>query len=256
MILLLANVALAKIDCSGGSVTDTVPAPGATGVPIDIRLAALVIDAGCLTGVDWAFTLTRADSGALVAEATAAESELVATGLGELFPPVLDPLTAYVFTVEQDFLVAEVGFTTGEGLVAGVDGVPILTDVAAQWQREDETVRVRGGTSVTWNATPAADPDGLSILQIPDDATERDHATHLAETGSGWMFWAGDSRPAQVCPKVRQIDGKGVATAFSAPVCVDVEDVTPAGCQSTPAPLTGLGMLGALVSVLLRNRRR
>jgi hypothetical protein len=250
--LLLANVALAKIDCSGGSVTGTVPAPGATDVPIDIRLAALVVDHGCLTGVDWTFTLTRADSGALVAEATTAEAQLVEAALGELFPPVLDPLTAYVFTVRQDFLVAEVGFTTGEGLVVGLDGVPMLTDVAAQWQREDGSVRVRGGTSLTWNAAPAADPDGLSILQIADDATERNHATSLAETGSGWMFWASDSLPAQVCPKVRQIDGKGVATAFSEPVCVDV---TSAGCQSARAPLTALGMLGALLSVLLRNRR-
>lgn len=252
MIALLAAIALAKPSCEGPRVTGTVPSAGATAVPIDVRLAAVFDDDGCQKGAGWTLTLTRADDGTVVAESAAGEEQVVETALLELFPPVLAPTTEYVLAIASEFdgVVVEVGFTTGEGLVVGLDGAPVLTEAVADWQRMGPSPGTGGVITLEWSAQPVADPDSLSLLQLVDGAMERDPDTRLAGNVPASTSWQSTRRPDDVCPKVRQIDGKGVATAFSEPICV----AAGRGCDTSGRP-ADVGVAALLVAVLLRRSR-
>jgi hypothetical protein len=252
VILLLASVADADVSfsCAASQVTATVPTNGATGVPIDARPAVLITAPGCAGPATWDLVLLRADD---ASEVAAGSFPADATdGLLELFPDVaLDADTAYTFRATPDGRgeITEIGFTTGSGVVAGLDGGPTaVVDTA--------TFAGRTGTlTVEWSAEPAADPDGLSIVTLHDPDLDVGIAVPASAATDVVSFWGVGGRPGDFCPEVSQIDGAGVATD---PVSVECVHVTGwLGCDSTGGgPLRGAQGAGWLLACGLLARRR
>jgi hypothetical protein len=244
-LLALVLPAVAKPACEGVWVADVVPSQGATGVPVDVRPAAIFGSDGCGGDGILTFALLRTADASEVASVDidtdgVTDGELLALEL----PTSLDPDTPYQLALGY----TTVDFTTGTDTVAGLDGVPALLDANASFHRD--THYVQGGVTLDWTVDPVPDPDGLSILEISDANSDR--PASAARIGSaitsGELFWAGDRSP-KVCPQVRQIDGAGHATAMSEPLCV------PMGCAAVGGPASGwLVGVGVVVAEVVAGR--
>ncbi|MDP2313883.1 MAG: hypothetical protein Q8P41_13330 [Pseudomonadota bacterium] len=228
-------------------VADAVPGPGAAEVPFDARPAITFVDGTCSGGLEWAVGVARTADEADVP--VTSESALADTHLLELFPEEpFEPDTAYTITLTplDSGELVELGFTTGTGEVAGLTGAPQLTPGSATFDK-------RAGTlTFTWTAKGAADPDGLSILQVRDANVHRSiHSFVVPGTGSMGQAveWEDSIKPDEVCAQVRQIDGTGAATEWSEPVCTDLVG----GCSTTG---TNGGGVALIVAAALLSRRR
>lgn len=249
--LLLAVVSQAhalRIVCAGFEVADTVPRPGAVDVPVDVR-PAVTFTEGCIGPSAWEASLLRDEDGAEVTVASAPHAELAESFLFEIFPEAaLDPMTAYTLTVSAfEGESVEVGFTTGTGTVAGLTAAPTVSVESAGWDRG------AGELIVALRATPAADPDALSVLQVKDEAINRGVQSFVVPaTGdvAATVVWKDSRKPDEVCPQVRQIDGAGVATDWSTPDCVPVSTC---GCATTTPTA---GVLGVALVLAMAIRRR
>ncbi|MBK9648373.1 MAG: Ig-like domain-containing protein [Deltaproteobacteria bacterium] len=164
------------IRCDPIVVGDTRPALGQTGVPIDARLVAL-FDGSCGASEAYWVELLASDGEVLISERQTL-SDRAATSLLTLTPEAgLQANTDYVLRVtpSDGWEMSEVGFTTGEGLVAGLgDGVPALSVEEAWSQRSGGQWRVSG----TVRVIAAPDPDGLSLIRWV-----RPGSDYLAELG-------------------------------------------------------------------------
>jgi MYXO-CTERM domain-containing protein len=251
MFLLFALVsparAVPQIVCEDGfNVADTVPTRGTENVPVDAR-AAVTFGLGCFGETEWTASLTRVEDGAEVATAIGHPDALDLSRLLEVYPTAdLDPDTTYTLTVSSlDGEAITVGFTTGTGLVAGLGGTPTVTVEDTAWEQGMLTVDLR--------ATPASDPDRLSILQVKDGAINRGVQSFVVPPTGDMAFpirWEDGVQSEEVCPQVRQLDGAGVPTEWSTEACVAV---TACGCASTSP---GAGLLGLALVVGLTVRRR
>ncbi|MES2644920.1 MAG: Ig-like domain-containing protein [Myxococcota bacterium] len=251
MVLLFALVSPAhalRVVCNGFDVTDTVPMTGAENVPVDAR-PAVTFAPGCSGATDWSAVLARTEDSVGIAFATGLQDELDLSRLLEVFPEAdLDPTTGYTLTLssfEGEAITA--GFTTGTGRVAGLDGAPTVT------VERTTSDRANGALTVDLLVTPAADPDGLSILQVKDGALNRGVQSFVVPPTGDMTFpivWGNSDQPDEVCPQVRQLDGAGVPTEWSTEACVAV---AACGCAST-SPSAGL--LGLALALALTIRRR
>jgi MYXO-CTERM domain-containing protein len=236
--------------CGAIDIADTVPPPGAEGVPLDARPAIVFAD-GC-RDARWGVRLTLAEDGTEVPTVITGLDDLATTLLVEVFPAEdLLPETAYALELTPDDGAGElvsVGFITGATLVEGLTGEPTLSVQYAQYGGKANVIEM------SWSAKAAADPDMLSVLQLRDDALDRGiQSFAVPATGATerTLLWRDSTRPDEVCPQVRQIDGAGVATEWSEPVCTAVSGC---GCASTSG--TGAGIVGIVVALGLLVRRR
>ncbi|MDP2306155.1 MAG: Ig-like domain-containing protein [Pseudomonadota bacterium] len=238
--------------CSMIALSDTVPAPGAVDVPLDARPAVVFSD-GCFGGDGWLVALTLAEDASEVAIVTAGLDDLATTLLVEVFPAEdLIPDTAYVLELTPDDGAGElvsVGFTTGTELVVGLTGEPVLSVQYAQYAAKD------GEIEVSWSVKAATDPDVLSVLQLRDAEGDRGIQSFVVPASGATertLIWRDPVRPTEVCPQVRQIDGAGVATEWSEPVCTQV-----AGCGGCAAGEgAGVGIFGVVAGLGMLVRRR
>lgn len=237
-------------DCSPMAVSDTVPPPNGLEVPLDARPAVTFFD-GCGGGGAWQAVLTLTEDGSVIPSVTTGLDDLTLTFLAEVFPDEeLLPETEYTLqlTPEGGEMVS-VGFTTGLTYVEGLTGTPVLT---VSTTRHDARERA---LSVSWSVKAAADPDVLSVLQLRDAEVDRGIQSFVVPASGATertLTWEEPDRPAEVCPQVRQIDGAGVATAWSEPVCTAV---SACGCAAGQGPWAGLvGILAALGMMLRRTR--
>jgi hypothetical protein len=249
-----AHALTLRITCEAGlQVTGMVPVPGAEDVPFDSRPAVTFGD-GCGQQGAWSGSLVGTSDGAEVGVAFVRTIALSQTHLLELFPDApLEAGTAYTFTAAPELGEAlSFGFTTGTRTVVGLTGAPTLTVESARFTPE------RGGwpsaLEVTIQVDPATDPDALSVLQVQDaDGELAINAFVAPASGAGarTLTWTDVDDPGEVCLQVRQIDGAGVATDWSAPAC---REVPPCGCSAGGRATGGLALLLAPL-VLLRRRR-
>lgn len=253
MLLLLSSASATPMAvCSDGVLpVGSAPASGATDVPVDARIA-VVFSEQC-SGSAFTWTATLRDEATLTEVPTTLGSDTIATSLLlELFPvEPLAPDTAYLLSVlaTDTSESVELGFTTGRGEVTSLTGEPTLVTGDVLWLRSLKAPITT--LQVEIEAEPAADPQGLSVVQvrIPEEPTQL-RTFEATEPIVEALRWTDIERPAEVCPQVRQIDGLGVATEWSEGECVPVP-----GLCSTGGRLSGLEVIG-MVAVLWRSRRR
>lgn len=256
MLLLLAPLATAEANmlyapCMTPMVGETLPAQGATAVPVDIQPVALVFDGGCQLSETFLVELLE-DSGD--AEPTLLASETF-TWSGTAAGEVLRLAPGANLAAETDHLLritpssgelSEVAFTTGTGAVQGLGGTPSL-------EASQATLYGRGADAsltVGWWLTPAPDPDGLSVVQLFDAegvavAADVAWGTEPLEL---YHWPAAEGRPREVCASAAQTDGAGRVSSVPE-LCQAVER---SGCTTAPGPLA----LGPLALLLALGRRR
>ena len=251
--LLLSFVALAEpmaadTACAGGQVVASLPEVGATGVPVDVVPVAVLSTGDCESSA-WTARLIVADTSEEVASAAASEGAI----LLELHPTaLLAPFTDYIVQASAEDgigAVTEIGFATGDGSAAVLDGVPEIVEGGATWYEESREL------ALSADVQPAASADGASLLAIGDDG-EVDVAGAEIVTGSGAHAVLGRTstyRPAdEVCLVARQRDHAG-RWAESEPLCAEPEIVEAAcGCD---AGVGALGVMPILLAAMLARRR-
>lgn len=256
-LLAASAFAVPEMHCSGLSLVDTVPSAEATGVPVDTRVALVFGEGGCVTASGWNAVLATADGVEIgwLPGSDPDEEWLLTLARDE----PLAPDTAYVVTVTAEDEEAIVfGFTTGTGTVAGITGEPTFEVTDTRWQAESDR-SFDGLVSLDLAITPAADPDGLSVIQVrapdfmhPDPRSYRVPADGPMAITANWM-----SGPTidEMCVQVRQIDGLGVATDWSEPVCAAVDTGPAAICGTTSGASLGALVLAGLAGLIRRGRR-
>lgn len=241
MLLLLPFAHAYTILCNGLQVVGTVPAAGATDVPIDAR-PALVFTDGCPTTTGFTVELTGPE-GAVPGSFDA--SDLASTHLLELFPDAeLAPDTDYTLSFGSETTErTTVAFRTGADRVEPLTGEPAVVTSELRWAAKNLNVQA------TIHAIP--DPTGLSVLTVTDGV----HGSNafLAEADGPTdidLSWAQATRPEETCLTIAQIDGAGRRTEG---VSGDCEPVPL--CATSPAAGALAAALGALAAVLRRARR-
>jgi hypothetical protein len=220
-------------------------------VPVNARIA-IVFSEQC-SGSGYTWTATLRDEATLTEVPTTPGSDTIAASLLlELFPvEPLAPDSAYLLSVlaTETSEGVELGFTTGSGEVTGLTGEPTIVTGDVLWLRSLKPPITT--LQVEIEAEPAADPQGLSVVQlrIPEEPLQVRTFEALGPIVEA-LRWTDIERPEEVCPQVRQIDGLGVATEWSEGDCVPVP-----GLCSTGGPLSGIEVIG-MVAVLWRSRRR
>ncbi len=221
-------------------------------MPVDARIAVVFREQCSGSGYAWTATLRDSDTLSEVAT-TVASAEIAANMLLELIPVApLTADTAYLVSVvaTDTSETMELGFTTGSGTVTGLSGAPTLATGDVTWLRSLKPPITTLVVEV--EAEPAVDPQGLSVVQvrIPEEPAQ---VRTFEATGPivEALRWTDLAHPAEVCPEVRQIDGRGVATEWSVGECVAV----PGLCATTGGRLGAFGMFGVAVAVLRRSRR-
>jgi hypothetical protein len=241
MFVLLPAAHAYTIVCNGFDATATVPASGAVDVPVDVRLAITFAD-GCQTRTPISAELIGPDGAVIATTIGEGSDDVAATHLFELFPD--EDLAAdsdYLFRFTSDSgEMTTVPFRTGSGRVTPLEGTPTLLDTTIAWSKPTSTV------SLTVEVVP--DPTGLSILEVTDDLHGANTFPAPTDGQTTVTFpWADSVRPAELCPTVRQVDGAGVATEFTAADCAPVPL-----CATSPAA----GLLAAVAAALAAFTRR
>jgi len=251
--LALADVAAAPTSCLPPTVFVTSPAPLATNVPVDAVPAAL-LSAGDCGGQEWTGVLIDAGTGAEVASVHHA----VADGrIIEVDPGVdLSPDTTYTLRFSPDDgsgEITEIGFTTGAGTAAGLDGGPTVESAAVVYD-----------TSSTWisfqvEAGMAGSADGPTIVAFGIEGEESLGWT--SASGPTTVLLAAQSldfaeAPEEVCVTARQRDIAG-RWSESPSDCVAPEIVRSQGGGCNVAGGTPIsGLFGLLLAAVLARRAR
>lgn len=257
--MILALVALsfaeptaAPVACTGTEVSATTPPPLATGVPLDAVPAGLVRDGSC--GGSVTATLSIPSTGAVVASV---DQSVDSDRLVEVDPGGdLLPDTTYALTFEPgDGTPTEIGFTTGSGRAAGLDGPPSVVSAIVH-------IGADGTTQVQAEVDVAGSSDGESVVAL--SLRGRDEAIDFSLAGEERIQLAGFTfiealAEDEVCLVAKQRDIAGAWTS-SEPFCVapELEPVKERGCgfdrASKPVP-TEAAALGLLLFGLRRRRR-
>lgn len=247
------------------SLDGILPDDGQAEVPVDMVPSAIFTgNWSCQEANDWEIELLRGEDMEVIARERFSGSEIAGQRWASLpHEGLLDPETAYTLRITEDDagaiepLVIESGFTTGSGLIAGLEGVPAFTDVQSDYSDSAFTLE--------WTATPASDPDALSIIQTVSDNFRLGSEEYLTPCSSiivgtepmlsgACMSFTGFA-PGETCVSIRQIDGLAQATAWSDETCVEVIG----GCEGCQAVrLSGLGFVStasALLCILAVARR-
>lgn len=247
MMITLLSLALAHADmaaepCEQPHPTAVAPANGQVGVPVDTSI--LVEIQGDCGETDWEVVL-KDPSGMIVSVVRVAD-------LGDLvsWQPQDDLLPNATYSLDlipQDEAgaVASSSFSTGEGFVAGMEGLPEIASL-------DLSTVDEGGVLARVEIVPAPDPDGLSFLHF--EVNGEQSATRLVGPGvvldMGGVFWPSEE---EICVVAIQTDALGQQSE-SEPFCDSVpKDRNIFGCSSTASHAS---LAGLLVGLLLIGRRR
>lgn len=239
--------------CVGLHLSATAPEPDQEGVPTDARLALEILDGGCDAGAqELSATLVRTDDSATVAEWEFEQEELrAARGVLTFSPSALEPDTDYTL------LLAGIGgmelpFTTGSDPAEGMNEAPLWGSLDAAWIPCEDQARI------LWTASPAPDPDGLSVLELRSGAEVVARA--LPGSGGGEALIPLDDPEAPLCLELVQVDARGVAWSAGEQCATPVEEPcslrASCGCAVDARP--GLPAILAALSPLalaLRLRR-
>lgn len=246
--------------CAPAEVVATVPTNGATGVPVDVRPAAVISGCGASSYALQLFEM-KASFEDFVAGETFEWDAARTTGVLELYPPGdLLPQTTYLFriTATEGFgEITEVSFTTGQARIVGFEGRPGVVIDYVWIVGPDAPVELDANGRIS----PVHDPDGLSLVHLVDvdDAAVIHWSGPALDTSDvPWdRSWTEASMPETVCYRAVQVDGAGRASAPSDPACrmPDEKLVGAGSCGCSAAGGPGWA-LGSLVAILLARRRR
>lgn len=242
----LADAAMEAPECDMVFVSDSVPAAGQEGVPVDIQ-PAVIFSGDCDGPSQWTLELSAGDD---VIESQVIDFDFgVPTALARMSIDELAPDSDYELRVipgdEGWAEGAAIAFSTGSGRVQGIQAPTILDIDAHTFGGEDAWVEAH------LEIEPGADPDDVSIVYI-----ERDGGSLAVGTGDAErLFWFGEWNGVDdLCLSITQENGLGEATV-SEPVCTVPELITfdenDRGCGGGQGPLAGLVLLGGL---FLRRR--
>lgn len=247
-----AQPAAKEVFCIGLHVVASAPDFDQQSVPLDGRLSLEIGDGGCEGGggpVDVALFLDADDTE--VEHWRFEEAEIaVARGVLSVTPAeLLLPDTGYRLFVNGGIRTVDIPFRTGDDGAVGMTEAPLWGDLSAGWKK------CTGEILVEWSASPGADPDRLSVLEVRSEGEVLGRA--LAATGGGELLAAtGDGEePEEVCLELVQVDALG-AEHSAGERCV-VPEKTPCGvfegCSTAPGR-AGWLWAGALALPLLRRR--
>jgi hypothetical protein len=251
------DAAMAPIDCGGTRVYVTSPPPLATDVPIDVLPAGLLEEGRCSTE-PWLATLVHAGTGEEIARVThgVADGALIEVDPGG----PLEPETTYTLHFEPEGgigEVVEIGFTTGTGTAAGLDGGPTLESALVSWSRNSPMV-------IQAEINVAASADGATIVTFGvEDGGDIAYTSATGPTTvrlTGLTADAPAEPPEEVCVVARQRDIAGRWTDAPSD-CVSpeiVRDTEGGGCFNVTrgAPTGGLlGILLVAAGLARRNSR-
>ncbi len=190
-------------ECAQTEVWATSPAPLATGVPVDTVPAGLVAAGNCGA---WTATLSVPATAEVVATVTHGDADGL---LIEVDPGGdLDPDTTYTLrfeAVDGGGESSEIGFTTGTGRAAGLDGGPTVESAIV-------AVDPDGRAQVQAEITAAGSSDGATIVAL---AIEGEDAAIDLTSVSGPAtvqligFHTFPEVPDEVCVVARQRDVAG-----------------------------------------------
>jgi hypothetical protein len=253
----------ADVACEPAYVARTLPALGATGVPLDARVV-IDLEGDCGGPTFYELGLYGIDESGAEFLVESVEVPFVNINTLLVLTPSdeLAPNTDHVVRIVPSDgwgEMTEISFTTGEGSVQGLgEGRPEVQRMSA------ETYDPRAALiDVTWSAEvkAAADPDGLSVLLALDPAdNETIWEGAVPDVDQAYFNgWMSSSDPiSELCVQFVQVDGAG---AWSLPTesCAKIESYEepkgelPWGCSGAAAPSSAaLALFGLLT---LRRRR-
>lgn len=203
--------------CGGYYVAGTAPAYDQLGVPVDARLAVQIGDNGC--AADEAVVVEVLTAETVVAQWDFSPEDIIASGGVLLMTPAttLSESTAYTLRITLDYgTITEVPFVTGYGTTQGIQSKPVWDNLQVYYNSCDSNVRV------SWEATPAADADGLSVLELRQENVLWDRV--LMTLPDNYFIQAFEGGfPEEVCFTLVQIDGLGQEQS-GGELCVSPEE--------------------------------
>jgi uncharacterized protein (TIGR03382 family) len=251
-------------------VTESLPHPGATGVPIDIQPTVAIAFVEC-GPAEWTLRLAEQGSGAVVVTATVAPTLGIAAL--ELFEPLARD-TAYVLRVTDAsgwVEPVEIGFTTGMDTADTTPWAPVLTRVSAGWY-EPSGPLVVGLTASQPNG--AATPARIELGDVGPTATSGAWTPRVAAllgtapSGGPYEWTVGlDAAPDTWCVSGRGQGAAGTWFEQAEAVCVAVEafhydtgeDIdlpeSERGCSTSGHGPSALFVATGLMAMLVRRRR-
>lgn len=251
-------------------VTESIPYPGATDVPVDIQPTVAIVHTEC-GPAEWTLELAEQGSGTVVSTAAVAPT----LGIAQLaLSASLGPDTAYVLRVVDEsggVGPVEIGFTTGSATADATPWAPAITGVSAGWY-EPSGPLVVGLTASQPDG--AVSPGRIEVGDVGPTATSGGWtprvATLLGPAPSGGPHeWAVglDTRPDTWCVSGRGQGAQGTWFEVAEPVCVTVEALhydtgedigVPEhehGCSTSGGGAGALAVAAGLVGMLARRRR-
>lgn len=228
------------------------PGPDAVGVPTDVS-PVLVFMGDCTTDAPYRVRVTG-PNGEVVHDVEYDQFDdfqIVGDGaLLELDLPLLQPSTRYEVVAEAAFGArAAYGFTTGQGPLGQVEGVPVITLGSVRSTGTDQT-----GWSIEADlALNPAGPGG-SIFVVHSDGADRTVLNHTGvgphEATAAWFTTEHAADDACVSVVERAANGQRLGPSNES--CTTSAER--AACATIPTP-GGLLLLGA-TALALRARRR
>lgn len=236
-------------DCTRAYVVVSLPATGATDVPLDAVPALLLAGNGVCSYIEWTVTLTGG---------TTTQSQIHTAGrLVEIFPEApLEPNTDYVVRIEPADgagEASEIGFRTGEALATGLVGIPAIQDLEVFMINTDGDIEGEG------TILAADSSDGVPYIVALEDEAGFRYA--LQGTSAQTIPFALDIEghgEEELCLYAAQRDILGEwfesAAACAVPeALVESDDANPCGGCATGGGGAGFG---ALIALLFIRRRR
>ncbi len=234
--------------CSPVVVTESLPAAGATNVPVDVQ-PTLVFDGQC-GSFSYVIDVTNPLTSEVLATAdwTATTLPAIATLVPSApLPFDTDLILSANSTDGSTYAIATVPFHTAAAVIPPLDGVLVVDVIDASYVEGE----VADQLTATVRVTPITDPADLSLVQITGaDGTIWRSPAELADPLT--FTWLGTATE-QVCFEAVQLDGRG-GEIGPARDCATLELTEPAGCgcDGTRAPIG----LGAVAVLFLARRRR
>lgn len=234
-------------------VAQTLPAPGALYVPLDVRPLAIFDGESCRESWGFEAELLDADGAVVAASAVSVSGPddgprpfISVESAAELLPNA-----AYILRITPTLggAATEVGFTTGEGYAEAVgEWPPTLTLSAASRDKAE------GWWTLSAMGVVSGEPDvsGFSSLFVMNEDGQvvealLPDAAGLAQLSTQWT--AAESGPS-LCLSAVQADGAGVEGVVSEPRCARAERRL---CSASPS--AGRSALAVVLGVLLMRRR-
>lgn len=228
MFALLVSAALAvpaleeDMACMLLQVTRSIPANGATNVPIDADIS-LVLEGNCGGAGTWDLEILDSSSTVIATATWTWDGSVPALAQFDLDEDLPADATLLLRAISGDpygyYGAFEASFDTGSGTLQPLTGALAGEITEATWFRQSQSASV----SVVVDAM--ADPNGLSLIRItggPGSIVYIDAAdAAVLEPGLSWFE---EAEPTELCVDIVQIDGSG---AESAPVttCAEPEIV-------------------------------